>query len=144
MMVGLSSKEQPLTDLSMTAYWKIRARLLAVPGVANVAIWGERLKMLQVQADPERMGDHGVTLDEVMESTADAVDAGLLRYSDGAVIGTGGFVDTPNQRLSIRHILPIVAPADLAQVPLKDHPTLHLSDVTNVVEDHQTVPGQPA
>ena len=28
----------------MIAYWKIRARLLRVPGVANVAIWGERLR----------------------------------------------------------------------------------------------------
>ena len=35
-------------DLSMIAYWKIRARLLRVPGVANVAIWGERLQQLQV------------------------------------------------------------------------------------------------
>ena len=39
----------------MLAYWKIRSRLLGVPGVANVAIWGEQLKMLQVQVDPERL-----------------------------------------------------------------------------------------
>ena len=39
-------------DMSMISYWTIRARLLRVPGVANVAIWGERLKMLQVQVDP--------------------------------------------------------------------------------------------
>ena len=39
----------------MIAYWKIRARLLEVPGVANVPIWGERIKMPQVQVDPERM-----------------------------------------------------------------------------------------
>ena len=46
----------------------------------------------------------------VMDSTADALDAGLLQFSDGALIGTGGFVDTPNQRLNIRHVLPIVTP----------------------------------
>ena len=28
-----------------------------------------------------------------MKVTADALDAGLLRYSDGAVIGTGGELD---------------------------------------------------
>ena len=39
----------------MIAYWTIRARLLRVPGVANVAIWGERLEMLQVQVDPQRL-----------------------------------------------------------------------------------------
>ena len=45
--------------MSMIAYWTIRAALLRVPGVANVAIWGERMQMLQVQADPARMAEHG-------------------------------------------------------------------------------------
>ena len=52
-----------------------------------------------------------------MEATADALDAGLLRISDGSLIGTGGFIETPNQRLSIRHVLPIATPEDLASVP---------------------------
>ena len=99
MKIGISSKELSVSEMSMTAYWKIVARLLRVPGVANVAIWGERLKMLTVQVEPERLRAHGVTLDEVMEATADAQTAGLLFYSDGATIGTGGFIDTPNQRL---------------------------------------------
>src|SRR5256885_16443174 len=75
----------------MLAYWKIRPRLLSVPGVANVAIWGERLKMLQVQVDPERLEQLGLTLDHVMEKTSDALEVGLLRYAGGAHIGTGGF-----------------------------------------------------
>jgi multidrug efflux pump subunit AcrB len=88
-------------DLSMTAYWKIRARLLRVPGVANVPIWGERLEMLQVRADPERLRQNKVTLEQVMTATSDALDAGLATYSDGNFIGTGGWLDTPQQRLSV-------------------------------------------
>ena len=65
----------------MTAYWKIRARLLRVPGVANVPIWGERLDMVQVQADQKRMARENVTLEQVMTATSDALDAGLLTYS---------------------------------------------------------------
>src|SRR4029077_13616276 len=120
MMIGLSSDTMSLRDLSMTAYWKIDERLLRVPGVANIAIWGERLKMLQVQVDPERLRANNVTLNDVMETTADALEVGLLKYSTGAHIGTGGWVDTPNQRLGVRHVLPIIAPADLAKVRLKD------------------------
>jgi CzcA family heavy metal efflux pump len=137
MKIGLSSKELSTIDMSMIAYWKIRARLLRVPGVANVTIYGERIKMLQVQADPDRMRQHGVSLDRVMNVTADALDAGLLRFSDGAIIGTGGFVDTPNQRLGIRHKLPIITPDDLAQVPIEAQggKPLVLSDVADVVED---------
>ncbi len=141
MKIGMSSKNVSLIDMSMIAYWTIRARLLRVPGVANVAIWGERIKMPQVQVDPERMRAHDVSLDEVMETTADALDVGILQFSNGAVIGTGGFIETPNQRLGIRPRLGRSSSAeDLAQVPIGDQKKsdgtpLRLSDVANVVED---------
>jgi len=143
MKIGLTSKDLSLIDMSMISYWTIRARLLRVPGVANVAIWGERLRMLQVQTDPDRLRANDVPLDQVMEVTADALDAGILRFSSGAVIGTGGFVDTPTQRLGIRHKLPIVTPANLGEVPLKevDGRLVKLSDVAQVVEDHQPLIG---
>ena len=89
----------------MTAYWKIRARLLGVPGVANVAIWGERIKAYQVGVEPGKLKRNDVSLDEVMEVTAEALDAGILKFAEGGFIGTGGFIDTPNQRLGVRHKL---------------------------------------
>ena len=94
--------------MSMSAYWTIRARLLEVPGVANVALWGERLQMMQVQVEPPKMEAQHVALNEVMEATADAVDSGLLRFSSGSIIGTGGMVESPNQRINVRNVLPII------------------------------------
>jgi CzcA family heavy metal efflux pump len=140
MKIGVSSETVSLMDLSMIAYWTIRARLLGVPGVANVAIWGERVKMPQVQVDPERMLAHNVSLDQVMEGTADALDVGILYFSKGAVIGTGGYIQTPNQRVGIRHVLAISSPEDLAQVPLAGQhlangAPVRLGDVANVVWD---------
>ena len=140
MKIGVSSKTVNLMDLSMIAYWTIRARLLAVPGVANVAIWGERIKIPQVQVDPLKLRQYDVSLDEVMETTADALDVGILQFSNGAVIGTGGFIDTPNQRLGIRSVLPIKSAADLALVPIEnkkksDGTPVRLGDIGNVVED---------
>ena len=120
MKIGISSDKYDLMDLSMIAYWKIRARLLDVPGVANAPIWGERIKMPQVQVDLDRMGAYDVSLNEVMDVTADALDVGLLTYSEGSVIGTGGFIDTPEQRIGIRSVLPIITPETLAQVPIYD------------------------
>ncbi len=140
MKIGISSKQYDLKDLSMIAYWKIRARLLDVPGVANAPIWGERIKSPQVQVDLERMREYDVSLDDVMEVTANALDVGLLQFSEGSVIGTGGFIDTPNQRLGIRSILPVITPETLAQVPIYDRTKpdgtpLLLSDVGDVVWD---------
>jgi len=144
MKVGLSSDSLSTIDMSMIAYWKIRARLLRVPGVANVAIWGERLDMLQVQVIPEKLKQNGVTLQEVMDVTADSLDAGILKYTNSFVVGKGGFVETPNQRLNVHHVLPITTPDDLGQVVVhtdKDK-VLRLSDVANVVRDHQPLIGE--
>src|SRR5574342_218267 len=136
MKIGLSSKSRSLIEMSMLSYWTIRPKLLRVTGVANVPIWGERIQMLQVQVEPKRLRANGVTLNEVMNVTADALDAGLLRFSEGAVIGTGGFIDTPNQRLSISPVLPIKTSKDLAQVVVAQHngKPLRLGDVATVIE----------
>jgi CzcA family heavy metal efflux pump len=135
----------------MIAYWTIRQRLLTVPGVANVPIWGERLEMFQVEVDPERMRLHEVSVEEVMEATADALDVGLLPYSPGHHIGSGGWLQTPNQRLPVRHILPFVAKSDevtpdqMGNVVLRpqngDGRPLLLKDVADVVIDHQPMIG---
>jgi CzcA family heavy metal efflux pump len=137
--IGVTSDTVSLEDMSMIAYWTIRARLLRVPGVANVAIWGERIKMPQVQVDTTRMLTYNVTLDQVMEATADALDVAILQFSSGAIIGTGGFIDTANQRLSVYPVQSIKTPEDLAGVPIpgklkSNGAPLLLSDVANVVE----------
>ena len=118
MKIGISSKVYDMMDLSMIAYWTIKFRLLSVPGVANVPIWGERIKSLQVQVDPSLMRAHGVTLDEVMETTSDALDIGLLRYTGAAKTRIDGMLDTPNQRLVIHNVSPVFSVEHLAQVPV--------------------------
>jgi CzcA family heavy metal efflux pump len=138
MKIGMTSDEYSLIDMSMTAYWKVRARLLRVPGVANVLIWGERIKMPSVQVDPALLQKHDLTLDQVMTATADAIDAGLLRFSEGGFIGTGGFIDTPQQqRLQVQHDIPILTARDLARVAIVESGgrVLRLEDVADVVID---------
>ena len=135
MKIGLSSKDMSLLDLSMTNYWKIRFRLLRVPGVANVPVWGERLKQLQIQVDPERMRSQQVSLNDVMEAASGALDFGLLSKSNSAKTQIVGFIETPNQRLEINPVSPVVNPEDLAKVPIEaeDGKKVRLGDVANVL-----------
>ncbi len=111
-----------LTDL---VRWVVRPRLMGVPGVANVAIWGERSRQLQVQVDPARLQAANVTLDQVRAATQQAVTP-----------GPGGFVDGPNQRLPVLHAAIVHTADELAQVPVA--PTgdrsLTLGDVADIVE----------
>ena len=150
MKIGISSDSLSVIDLSMIGYWTIRQRLMRVPGVANVAIWGERIQMLQVEIVPEWLNKYGITVDDVMQATADALDVGLLKYSKGHIIGKGGWIETPNQRLPVRLVLPMVyksdevSPEPLANVVVKikkDGKPLLLRDVARVVVDHQPMIG---
>ena len=140
MIVGLSSKSLSLIQTSVLARWTIAPRLLGVPGVANVAIWGQRDRQLQVLVDPKRLQDHKISLLRVLETTGNALWVSSLSFVEASTPGTGGFIDTSNQRLGIRHILPIVSPEGLAQVPIEDT-GVRLGDVANVVEDHQPLIG---
>jgi CzcA family heavy metal efflux pump len=143
MKIGLSSKQLSIIDLSEVNRFTIRPKLMAVPGVANVAVWGDRKRQFQVHVDPDQLQAYNLSLDDVMGATADALDVGLLSFSNGATIGTGGFIDTPNQRLGIRHVLPILSPDDLSRVAIRvrDGVTLRIGDVATVVEGHPPLIG---
>lgn len=137
--VGLSSKTLSHIDMSVLARWTIKPHLMGIPGVANVAIWGQRKRQLQVQVDPQRLRDKGLTLFQVIESTGNALWVSPLTFLNASTPGTGGWIDTPNQRLGIRHVLPITTPEDLAKVTIEGGITL--GEVAEVVEGHQPLIG---
>ena len=143
MMIGLGAKDLSLIDLSVLARWKIKPRLMGVPGVANVAIWGQRDRQLQVQVDPAKLRQHGVSLNQVVSTTGNALWVSSLTFVEASTPGTGGFIDTSTQRFAIQHVLPITTAKDLAGVSIEDtggHPLL-LGQVASVVEDHQPLIG---
>lgn len=141
--VGLSSPTLSLIDISVLARWKIKPRLLGVPGVANVAIWGQRERQLQVQVDPARLKEMNVRLIDVIRASGDALWSSPLSFLQASTPGTGGFIDMPNQRMDVRHLLPISSPEDLARIAFRagDGSIVRLGDVAEVVEDHQPMIG---
>ncbi len=142
MMIRLTSKEMSAIDMSVLARWTMKPGLLAVPGVANVAIWGLRDQQLQVLVDPGELEAKGVTLDEVITTTGNAVWVSPLSYLEASTPGTGGFLETGHQRLGVQHVLPITTPEDLGQVSLEGPSgKLVLGDVAHVVTDHQPLIG---
>lgn len=142
MMVRLTSSTMSAIDMSVLARWTMKPGLLAVPGVANVAIWGQRDQQLQVLVDPAQLQAKGVTLDEVIKTTGNSVWVSPLSYLEASTPGTGGFFETSHQRIGIQHVLPITTPEDLGQVPIEG-PAGHLllKDVATVSTDHQPLIG---
>ena len=141
-MISLSSKKLTPLQIGVLARWTIRPRLLAVPGVSNVAIWGQRERQLQVQVDPaEAAGQerHAGAGHRLHGQRAVGLAADLPRGLDAG------------DRRVHRHAQPAhrhpAQPADhQAGGPRPDHHRrrrtgLTLGDVATVVEDHQPLIG---
>ena len=152
MMISLSSEELTPIQLGVLARWTIVPRLTGVPGVSNVVIWGQKERQLQVLVDPERLARSGVTLDQVISTTGNALWASPLTFLEASTPGTGGFIDQNNQRLGVQHLSPIKTADELARVAIEGSGApgatnasgtapLRLGDVADVVEDHQALIG---
>ncbi|MEO8269919.1 MAG: efflux RND transporter permease subunit, partial [Aureliella sp.] len=103
--IGVWSDTQSQMDMTVLTKWTIRPRLMSIAGVANVAVWGEKEPQLQVVVDPDRLRANGLTLDTILQTVRDAT-----------AVGAGGFVDTANQRLALRHVPAVYSPKQLGEI----------------------------
>lgn len=126
--VGVWSDTLSQTEMTTLIRWNVRPKLMSVPGVANVAIWGQRDRQLQVQVLPERLRDYRINLADVIRVTQEAT-----------MPAAGGFVESPNQRLPITHLPAIRSVEDLKRVPVvvRNGTPVRLDRVAMVTEGHQ-------
>ncbi len=142
LMIGLSSTSVDPLELSYLARWVVKPRLSGVQGVANVAIFGQQDRQIQVQVDPARLSARHLTLSQIIATAGNAQLVSPLSYLEGSAPGTGGFLDGANQRLEVRPVLPLGAPKDLAAAPISGAPSREpLGAATTVVAGHQPLIG---
>ncbi len=121
--IGLVSEKIDAYALRDAADWVIKPRLLAVPGVAHVIVFGGNVRQIQIQPDLQRLTSFGITLTDI----ADAARAALpLR---GA-----GFIDIANQRVLMQSPIPAPDTNSLgkAVVTVRNGIPVRLSDVAAV------------
>lgn len=84
--IGIVTKgKTTLMDLRTMADWTMRRRIMAVPGVANVVIYGGEQKKYQVLIDPRALKEYGLTLAQVIDAARESnrnAPGGYLRSSD--------------------------------------------------------------
>jgi len=145
LVIGLTSDTRSLMALRTLADWTLKPRLLAVPGVAKVAVFGGDVKQYQIQVRPQALVRYGLALEEVLAAA---------RRASG--IRGAGFIDTPNQRIVLQTQGQSLTAAELARTPLVRGSgagvslAVRLGDVARVVEAPEppigaaAVQGQPA
>jgi CzcA family heavy metal efflux pump len=122
---GLISDRLSPMELRTFADWVVKPRLLAVPGVAGVKVFGGEIRQLQIQVRPERLVAFNLAFDDVLSA------AGAATGVRGA-----GFIETPEQRIVLQTEGQSLTPQQLGEVVIAqyDGRSVRLKDVANVVE----------
>ncbi len=123
MIVALTSDSLSMEELRTLADWRVRPRLLATGGVAQVSVMGGDIKEYQILLNLERMRDKGVSMDEVMEMVR-----GMNTNAAGGVMYEYG-----NEYI-IRGVVATASIEELgkALVKLRDGNMIMLSDIAEV------------
>ena len=125
LVIGLTSQKRSLRELRDVADWVVRLRLLAVPGVASVTVFGADKRSIQIQVHPEELIRFGLALEDVVSAA---------RRATG--VRGAGFVDTTNQRVVFRTEGQSLTPDDIARTVLLSHgaASVTLGNVADVIE----------
>ncbi|BDG10225.1 efflux RND transporter permease subunit [Anaeromyxobacter paludicola] len=129
----LSSPRRTAAELLELATYRVAPRLRAVPGVVEVNTWGGQQRTLEVRADPVRMAQRGLTLDDVKEAldaaTGTAAGASLAAGSGQTLLRA---VSLPRDASDLAHALvyrrgaagPPVRLADVAELSQGETPRI--------------------
>ncbi|MDZ8052399.1 MAG: efflux RND transporter permease subunit [Aulosira sp. ZfuCHP01] len=90
---AFTSETTPLMEVWRIVNWQVKNRLLAVPGVSNIVIYGGDERQYQVLVNPDKLRAFNVTLDDVTKA-AQAANSNA----------PGGFLITPDQEILVRGV----------------------------------------
>ncbi len=123
--LGLTSQKRSLMELRTLADWVLKPRLLAIPGVAKIAVFGGDVRELQIQVQPDRLIKYHLGLDDVLAAG---------RMATG--VRGAGFIDNANQRVVLQSEGQALVPDRLARTVLvhQDSGVVTLGDVARVIE----------
>ncbi|MCJ2040352.1 efflux RND transporter permease subunit [Methylobacterium sp. J-059] len=124
LLVGLTSESRSALDLRTIADWRVRLRLLAVPGIAQVSVYGGAVRAFQVEVRPHDLIRFRLGLNDVLVAARKATG-----------VRGAGFVDTPNQRIALQTEGQSVTPEEIARTVLVNEggASVVLGDVATVV-----------
>ena len=110
-------------ELREIADWTIVPRLLSVPGIADVNVFGGDIRQLQIQIDPGKLVHFGLGINDVVQAAQQATG-----------IKGAGFIENNNQRITLSTTGLPVNETDLGKVVLvrEDGVDVYLSDVADI------------
>ena len=122
---GVTSKKRSLMELRTLVDWTIVPHLLAIPGVADVNVFGGQVRQFQVQIDPQKLVRYQLNMNDVVTATQKATG-----------VSGAGYIQNNNQRIIVNTEGQATTAATLAKAVLlhKNGISITLGDIGQVVE----------
>ncbi len=125
MRLSVTSAELSIQDLSLLVENDVLDRLAAVPGVADLQVFGARERIFRVDIDQYRLASFGLTVADVRQALSDVSfdsPAGALSSNDQSlVVRTSAQIAETEDFMNLR-IRPDVRIRDVATVTLGEDP----------------------
>ncbi|MFT3732122.1 MAG: efflux RND transporter permease subunit [Hyphomicrobium sp.] len=121
--LGIVSDQVDPYTLRDIADWTIKPRLLAVPGIARVTVYGGAIRQVQVQPDLKRIAALGLTVNDVTNAVSEAI-----------ALRGGGVVETTAQRITIETPSPSPSPQTIGEavVTMQNNRPVLVEDLAKV------------
>ncbi|MCK5830117.1 MAG: efflux RND transporter permease subunit [Methylococcales bacterium] len=121
--IGLNSESKNLMELRSLVDWTLVPRLLSVPGVADVNIFGGEIQQLQIQINPKQLHRFNLAVEDIVNAAKQA----------GEIQG-GGFIENVNQRFTIQISGQPSTPEQFKKIIVKRQAGINitLGDVTSI------------
>jgi len=119
MRLAVTSDRMNIEDMTLYVDDEIVDKLAAVPGVADVQVYGDRTKIFRVDIGQSRLASHGVTVGDI----ASAVET--VAFDSPA-----GSLTSNTQDLIVRATSSITTPEEMENIKLS--PNVRLGDVATV------------
>jgi len=125
LVLGLTSETRSLMDIRTIADWTVKQRLLSVPGVSKVSVFGGEVKQLQVQVEPKKLIKYNIALEDVLAVAKQATGV------QGA-----GFIENENQRVILQTEGQSLTPGQMEKVVVvyQAGTSVRLGDVAKLAE----------
>jgi CzcA family heavy metal efflux pump len=123
--IGLLSEKLTPMQLRTLTDWVIVPRLLAVPGVAKMSVYGGEVRQVQVQIDPQKLIARDLSIEDVRAAASKATG-----------VRGAGFIDTKNQRIVVRTQGESITAAQIGAIVVSHQAqgNVTLADVAKVVD----------
>lgn len=123
LIFALTSKVTSLMDLRTYADWEIKNKLLSIPGITKVLVYGGDIKQYQVLVNPNKLKQYNISLNEVVNAVEDS----------NLIIG-GGYLVEKDKEFLIRGLGRISSIEELKNSVIKERNNvpIHLKDIANV------------